>query len=108
MKFLKMKLIRLFAICLLLAPLGAQAQGGYHAVGEISELTRDHIYLGDDHMRLSPTVKVVFPGNKLRNLDDLKIGYVVGVNRIKYRGKRYVDTIYYLPGGDRRSEGEAE
>ena len=108
MKNLKMKIIRLFALCLLLAPLGAQAQEGFHAVGKITELNDKFIYLGDDHMRLSPTVKVVFPGNKLRQLDDLKPGYVVGVKRIKYQGKRYVDTIYYLPGGDRRYEDEAQ
>lgn len=108
MRYLNMKIVRLFAICLLLAPFGAQAQDNFHAVGKITELNDKFIYLGDDHMRLSPTVKVLFPGNKRRQLDDLKPGYVVGVKRIRYQGKRYVDTIYYLPGGDPRSKGEEQ
>ena len=108
MKNLNMKIIRLLAICLLLAPLGAQAQDGFNDVGKILDLNRKHINIDDHRMRLSPTVKVMFPGNKQRQLSDLKIGYVVGVKMIKYQGKRYVDTIYYLPGGDRRAEDEAQ
>ena len=106
MKNLNLKMIRLFTVCLLLAPLGAQAQGGFNEVGEILDMTSKTIHVGDDQIRLSPTVKVVFPGNKLRKLDDLKPGYFVGVKTIKFQGKRYVDTIYYLPGGDPRSEGD--
>ncbi len=110
MRTLNMKIIRLLAIALLLAPLGAQAQEGegFNEVGKIRDLSRKHINLDDFRMRLSPTVKVIWPGNKQRALEDLRVGYVVGVKMIKYQGKSYVDYIYYLPGGDRRAEGEGQ
>ena len=98
------KIIHALALCLLLAPLGVQAQQGFAAVGKVLALSKNHINVDDSQERLSPTVKVVFPGNKLRQLSDLRVGYVVGLIMIKYQGKSYVDYIYYLPRGDQRVE----
>ena len=94
------------ALCLLLAPLGVQAQDGFTQIGEILALSKQHINVDDSQERLSPTVKVVFPGNKLRKLSDLRVGYVVGLKMIKYQGKSYVDYIYYLPKNKRPVEEE--
>ncbi len=44
-------------------------------------------------------MKVVLPGNKQGTLASLKEGDNVGVKMLKYRGKAYVDYIYYLPRG---------
>ncbi len=104
MKILSKTIVSALALCLLLAPLGVQAQTAYTQVGKILSLSKSHINVDDSQERLSPTVKVVFPGNKLRKLSDLRVGYTVGLKMIKYQGKSYVDYIYYLPKGDLRVE----
>lgn len=105
MKKLSMMSIRLLAICLLLAPLGVQAQGlPYSTAGKLYSLSNKHINVDDTELRLSPTVKVVLPGNKPGTLAALKKGDFVGVKVTEYRGRSYVDTIFYLPGGDLPNE----
>ncbi len=93
---LNMKLIRLLTVCLLLAPLGAQA-APYSTSGSIDGLSRKQILISDILLDLSPTVKVILPGNKQGTLASLQKGDNVGVKMIKYRGKAYVDYIYKLP-----------
>ncbi len=105
MKILSKTIVNAITLCLLLVPLGVQAQAAdYNQVGTILSLSEKHINVDDSQERLSPTVKVVFPGNKLRKLSDLRVGYTVGLKMIKYQGKSYVDYIYYLPRGDHRVE----
>jgi len=65
MKNLSMISIRLLALCLLLAPLGVQAQAlPYSTEGKLYSLSKKYINVDDTELRLSPTVKVVLPGNK--------------------------------------------
>ncbi len=99
MRYLNMKTIRLLTVCLLLAPLGVQAMPPYAASGPIGSLTEKKIRVNDILLRLSPTVKVMLPGNKQGTLASLTVGDNVGVKMLKYQGKAYVDYIYYLPRG---------
>lgn len=107
MKNLTKIVIRLLAITVLLAPFSAgqatTSEGGssghYALQGKILEMHRKHINIGDVLLRLSPTVKVKVPGKKKASLKDLKPGDSVGVKMIQYRGKAYVDTIFYLGAG---------
>ncbi len=107
MKNLIKLVIRLLAITALLAPYSAGqattdeggSEGRYALKGQIMELQSKHINIGDVMLRLSPTVKVKKPGKKNASLSDLREGNTVGVKMIQYRGKAYVDTIYYLGAG---------
>ncbi len=102
MKNLTRLAVRLLAISLLLAPIAGQATtnegggAGYALTGEVLEMQRKHINVGDVLLRLSPTVKVVKPGKARASLADIKTGDNIGVKMIQYRGKAYVDTIFYL------------
>ena len=104
MKKLTQFAVRLLAIGLLFAPLSGQATtnegggAGYALTGEVLAMDRRHINVGDVQLRLSPTVKVVKPGNPRASLSDIKPGDNIGVKMIKYRGNVYVDTIFYLTG----------
>lgn len=64
------------------------------ASGEIFELTRKMINVGDLTFELSPTVKVTGKGRTA--LKQLRIGDYVGVQLLKFNGRYLVDTIYYL------------
>lgn len=112
MKKLTKLLVRLLAITVLLAPFSAgQAttnEGGnagrYALQGTIMEMQQKHINIDDVMLRLSPTVKVRVPGKKNASLADIKKGDSVGVKMIEYRGKAYVDTIFYLGAGGASNE----
>jgi len=107
MKNLTQLIVRLLAITVLLAPhVAGQAttneggSGGHYALqGRVLEMQQKHINIGDVLLRLSPTVKVRKPGKKKASLADIKAGDNVGVKMIQYRGKAYVDTIFYLGAG---------
>lgn len=107
MKNLIKLVIRLLAITVLLAPFNAGqattseggSKGRYALEGQIMEMQKKHINIGDVLLRLSPTVKVKMPGKKNASLSDLREGNRVGVKMIQYRGKAYVDTIFYLGAG---------
>ena len=107
MKNLTKRIFPLLAIIVLLTPFGtAQAttnEGGsagrYALQGQILEKGQKHINIGDVMLRLSPTVKVKVPGKKKASMTDIKPGDKVGVKMIEYRGKAYVDTIFYLGAG---------
>ena len=95
--------VRLLAITFLLAPFATgQAttnEGGgksYALEGEILEMDRKNINIGDVQLRLSPTVKVKVPGKKNASLSDIRKGNKVGVKMIQYRGNAYVDTIFFI------------
>ncbi len=64
------------------------------ASGEIIELTRKIINVGDLLLELSPTVKVT--GNGKTSLKQLGEGDYVGVKLFKFNGRLLVDTIYYF------------
>lgn len=98
---IKATMIRLLAVVLLTAPLtGLQAANvNYATSGPILSMDSKHINVGDMLLRLSPTVKVVYPGNRKGELSNLNSGDWVGVTMIEYRGKAYVDSIYFLPNG---------
>lgn len=96
---------RLLAISVLLAPFAVGhattnegGGAGYALTGEVLDLQKRHINVGDVMLRLSPTVKVVKPGKPKATLSDIKPGDNIGVKMIKYRGKVFVDTIFYLTG----------
>ena len=76
----------------------AQGTNGFHASGEILELSSTYINVGDLAFRLSPTVKVQVLGNKQASTNDLKVGDYVGIKLMKFNGKQMVDSIQYLPG----------
>ena len=100
-------ILRLLAISVLLAPLGAGqattieggSAGQYALKGKVLEMQNKHITIDDVMLRLSPTVKVRVPGKKNASLSDIRKGNEVGVKMIQYRGKAYVDTIFYLGAG---------
>ncbi len=64
------------------------------ASGNIIELTRKMINVGDLTFELSPTVKVTGKGRTA--LKQLRKGDYVGVKLLKFNGRFLVDTIYYL------------
>ena len=105
MKNLTKLVIRLLAITILLAPFTAgQAttnEGGpvYAMQGVVLEKQTKHINIGDVMLRLSPTVKIRVPGKQRASMSDINPGDRVGVKMIEYRGKAYVDTIFYLGAG---------
>ena len=102
MKNIAMFAVRLLAISVLLAPftLGQAALDGYATTGTVLTMTSKHINIDDIFMKLSPTVKVVVPGKKKASLSDIKPGDNVGIKLLKFQGKSYVDTIFYLGGSD--------
>lgn len=106
MSKLKLVIARALAMVVLLAPMAvAQAAEQAFAVsGPVLQMTRKSINVGDMQFNMSPTVKVVIPGKKKAGLSDLKRGDHVGIKMIEYRGKTYVDTIVYLPGGLQANE----
>ena len=107
MKNLTRLVIRLLAIGVLLAPFSAgqattnEGGGGplFAMQGVVLEKQTRHINVGDVMLRLSPTVKVRVPGKPNASMADINPGDNVGVKMIQYRGKAYVDTIFYLGAG---------
>lgn len=97
MKYLTRIVIRLLAVSILFAPLAGQA-AGYAMTGKVFAKHAKYINVSDVQLLLSPTVKVVIPGNPQARLADIKPGHTVGVKMLKYRGKSYVDTIFKLSG----------
>lgn len=91
--------IRLLAVSVLFAPLAGQAANETYAMtGKVLAKHSKYINVGDVHLLLSPTVKIVIPGNPQASLADIRTGHTVGVQMLQYRGKSYVDTIFKLTG----------
>ena len=86
-------MIRSLLFLLICVPLSLSADVYYSELGKIEKLTRSHIYAGDLHYRLLPTVKVILESGKPGATDQLKKGDVVNMRILKLDGKRYVDTI---------------
>ena len=98
MKTVAKFVVHLLAIGMLFAPLAGQAADGYAMTGKLLAKHSKYINVGDVQLLLSPTVKVVKPGKKNASMSDIKPGDNVGVKMLEFRGKAYVDTVFYLTG----------
>jgi len=72
------------------------ASPSFEVSGEIFELTRNSINVGDHYFAIIATVKVSIPGKKKASLGNLKKGDLVRVKVQEYNDKLYVDSIDFL------------
>lgn len=84
-------------LVLTILPCTLTADVYYIDSGNITNLTRTHIYAGDLHYKLLATVKVVLKSGKSGSLKQLKKGDDIDMKILTLDGKSYVDTIIQLP-----------
>ena len=84
-------------LSLALLPIGLKADVYINETGQLSEITRTHIFAGDLRYKLLPTVKVVLKSGKRGKLEQLSKGDNISMKILTLDKKSYVDTITQLP-----------
>jgi len=74
----------------------------FRLIGVVDGLTSNTIYIDDNKILLSPTVKVATEKSSNARLQQVKIGQLVGVKISKISKDRYlVDAIWVIPENER-------
>jgi len=84
----------------LLAELPGWYPKNYELVGIVGPVSNRIIYVGDNRILLSPTVRFATPKNSNASISLLKKGQTVGVKSILINNRRLVDRIWLIPEGE--------
>ncbi len=96
MKRLNTMLAKALILLSLLLPWGAsEALETYERAGVISKISYSSFNIRGQEYRLSPSVKIQFPGKVKARLSDLKNGDQIWFKGMILNGVYYVETIIY-------------
>jgi hypothetical protein len=86
----------------LLAELPSWYPQDYDLVGIVDEVNAKTIYIDDNKIAISPTIKYATENNSNASIRQLKKGLLVGVNILTINNRNLVDRIWLIPESQRK------
>lgn len=75
----------------------AESEVFYSVLGKVTSINKNKIVVGDNAIRISPTLKIVRLNSDLPPSVEVKVGDFVGISTVFINNRELVDTITLFP-----------